>query len=368
MTHSISEAPKISVLMAVHNGGVYLRPAIESLLVQSFPDFEFVIVDDGSTDGTPDTITQFALEDSRIRAYRNESNAGLIASLNRGLAECRAEIVARADADDLFHVDRLQTQYDYLSRHPDVGVLGSTVEFIDTDGRQIDRRLHDFPINPDQVRLSSLLGCCLWHTTVAFRKSLIDKAGGYRPELRGGPEDYDLWSTLLQHTQIENLPTALAQQRLHSASVTANWERGFDLYCEVARKLQASYLSQPVDNAESKALVSLCGCDGPIQEVGVSAGLELLHRLLKRMTESESHCSAEWFRQKCSRSLVRQAGTMVYENPQMARCLISHALAISPRLLISPAVSGIGIRLLAPHWAIRLMKTVQQYMRSVKAR
>ncbi len=348
--------PRISVLMAVYNGGEYLRLAVESLLCQTFADFELIIVDDGSTDETAKVIASLSEQDNRIQPIRNPTNSGLIASLNRGLSLCRSDIVARADADDLFHPNRLREQYEYLQRHADVGVLGSAVSFIDASGNPSRQQLHDFPLDADQVRVNSMLGCCLWHTTVMFRKALVDDAGGYKAHMAGGPEDYDLWATLLPRTKIVNLPSVLAFQRLHGSSITANWNVGFSLYCEVARRLLQDYLNHPVSLLDATSTVALCGCDGDTKSIDVPAGISLFQKIDRLVRKRESRTTANQFRDKCVHGLLRHAAANVYKQPQLTRRLLKVCAITSPAVLFQSKVYGIAARSLTPAFIRNALK------------
>jgi len=312
-----------------------LSLAVDSLLKQTYADFELIIVDDGSTDASSAMIRKFKSADSRIQSIRNEQNLGLVASLNRGLAACRAELVARADADDVFNPNRIQTQLNFLNLHPEVGVLGSAVEFIDQHGSTVDRQLHHFPTSSRDVNLHSLLGCCLWHTTVMFRKALVDEVGQYSMEYVGGPEDYDLWARLLDKTCIANHPAPLAKQRLHSDSITADWDVGFSMYCSVAQRLLERYLGRKVFHSEATAIVSLCGCDGDLAQIDCPEGFQILRDVLTKAATSEDKDVLKKFRSRCGHSLLRQAGFSVYTQRKLSWQLMRQACRTSPRILFA---------------------------------
>ena len=210
-------SPRISVLMAVYNGGSLLGPAIESILRQSEKRFEFLIVDDGSTDDSVATIERF--RDPRIRLIRHDTNQGLAASLNTGLAEARGEYIARLDADDLAMPGRLARQADYLDRHPELGLLGSNAIFVDEAGRRIDQS--DYPRSPLAVRWASLLQNPFIHSTVMMRRSVLaENALRYDAEMTT-TQDYDLWLRCLVHTDAANLSEPTALFRVHGASISS---------------------------------------------------------------------------------------------------------------------------------------------------
>src|SRR4051812_26679567 len=128
----MAASPTVSVLMAVYNGEQYLREAVNSILSQTFKDFEFIIIDDGSTDRSPELLASYARADSRVKLI-SRPNKGLTKSLNEGLHAARGEFVARMDGDDISLPERFERQVSYLREHPEVVLVGSRVEFIDPD-------------------------------------------------------------------------------------------------------------------------------------------------------------------------------------------------------------------------------------------
>ncbi len=208
--------PKVSVTMAVYNGASYLREAIDSMLAQSFADFEFIIVDDGSTDSTAEILSGY--DDNRIVALRNAENLGLTRSLNICLRGARGEYVARMDADDIAHPRRLERQVEYLDRHPEVGLLGTWIERIDDQGNSIGvRRL---PTGGTFLRWGLLFGTPIAHPSVMFRRELARKTGYYDEKLRYA-QDHELWVRLSFETVPAQLPEPLLRLRRHSRSISA---------------------------------------------------------------------------------------------------------------------------------------------------
>ncbi len=136
------KVPRVSVLMSVYNGERFLRDSVESILGQTFTDFEFLILDDGSTDSTCEILEEYANKDARIVLVRNDRNLGLTRSLNKGLRLVRGEYLARQDADDISLPKRLEMQVKFLDAHPEVGVVGSALEIIDENGNTIPYGKH----------------------------------------------------------------------------------------------------------------------------------------------------------------------------------------------------------------------------------
>jgi glycosyltransferase involved in cell wall biosynthesis len=210
-----AELPVVSVLLAVRDGGAYLGEALASIQDQTLPAWELVVVDDGSTDGTPATLAAAARTDARIRVFRQE-RLGLVAALNRAAAEARGEYLARMDADDRAHPQRLARQLDFLTTHPAVGVLGTAVRRIGA-ARGIWAR----PEDDATLRAALLFEAPFAHPTVMMRRSVWPAAGeGYREDFRAA-EDIDLWERLAPHTRFANLPDALLDYRVHPGQVTA---------------------------------------------------------------------------------------------------------------------------------------------------
>lgn len=205
--------PRVTVLMTVYNGLPYLAQAIESVLQQTFRDFEFLIIDDGSTDGSVACIRRYA--DPRIQLIANDANLGQAQSLNKGLALARAPYVARMDQDDVCLPTRLHEQVAVLDRYPEVAVVGSRVYFVSPSGRKrgvIGMRIDDF---------GTFLGILLTnatpfgHPTALFRREAVLAAGGYDPAL-ALCEDYALWGALaLRRGQAVVIPRPLVMMRIH---------------------------------------------------------------------------------------------------------------------------------------------------------
>jgi len=210
--------PRVSIVMAVHDGAAHLRAAIESVLAQTMADFELIVIDDGSTDETPAIVHEYATRDRRIVAVRNAANIGLTKSLNRGLAMARGEFIARQDADDTSLPGRLAAQVAFLDAHPEVGLVGTAYHVIDEQGNR--RATHRTPVSDTEIRWEMLFHNAFCHTSVMFRRSLLRVERGY-DETFPVCQDYEFWSRLLRHTVAANLPAPLVERRTHGASIGA---------------------------------------------------------------------------------------------------------------------------------------------------
>ena len=210
--------PKISVLLPVYNGLPFLREAVESILGQTFSDFELLVIDDGSTDGS--TAYLEALADPRLRLFRR-AHTGLIPGLNFGLAEARTDLIARMDADDVARPERLQRQWEYMNHHPEVVLLGTRVQVIDGIGRLLGPEA-DLPIgHPDIVarftqprKMNPLV-----HPSVMFRREAALRCGGYRDDFPVA-EDSDLWRRMARIGRLHILAEPLLLLRKHGGNVT----------------------------------------------------------------------------------------------------------------------------------------------------
>jgi glycosyltransferase involved in cell wall biosynthesis len=211
----IVKEPKVTVLMAVYNGGKYLKPSIESILSQSFKDFEFLIINDGSTDGSQAVIESYAKKDDRIRLI-SRANKGLIASLNEGLKKARGEYIARQDADDISVPLRLGKEVAYLDSHPSVALVGSNYAHIDTKGKKTGTITNIFT-HPDDLK-TALISCNQYgHGSVMMRRSIFKKSGYYEDVLHA--EDYDLWARISRVADVANIEEPLYLWRKHEAGI-----------------------------------------------------------------------------------------------------------------------------------------------------
>lgn len=215
----MNQPPRVTVLMAVHNGARYVDEAVASILRQTYTDFEFLIIDDGSTDESPRRLAAFV--DPRIRIIRNDTNIGLARSLNLGLGLAAGSLIARQDADDIAHADRLQAQVDFLDRSPDVVVLGTQARYIGSTGRA--RNVAPWPKSTSNrgIRWQLLFDGPLIHSSVMFRKAIIwNELGGYDVSFVTS-QDFELWSRVSSRGYVmQNLPRSLVDFRVHNESLS----------------------------------------------------------------------------------------------------------------------------------------------------
>lgn len=212
----------ISVILSVHNGKPYVEQAIKSILAQTYREFEFLIVDDGSTDGSADLLADFAKRDSRVRVMTNKVNLGLTQSLSNALRQAQGICIARMDADDVALPNRLEKQYEFLQTHPEIGVVGTAYDWIDDSGVVIGqphvitdtRALH-----AALIRTNPFL-----HGSVLIRKTLLDEVHGYNDQFKKA-QDYDLWLRLSSVCQFANLSEILMHKRMSKHMISFQNER-----------------------------------------------------------------------------------------------------------------------------------------------
>lgn len=207
------KTPRISVLMPAYNSEMYIAESIESVLNQTYTDFELIIINDGSTDNTARIIRKYAKSDRRIKFINNTRNRGLIAVLNQGLGLCTGEYIARMDSDDISLPTRFARQIEYMDGHPECGVLGTWFEIF---GKWTHVVRH-----PTRIKLLNFLGDeHVGHPTVMLRKSIIDKYGFRYDANYKHAEDFELWSRMVLVTEIHNIPQILLRYRWADGNIS----------------------------------------------------------------------------------------------------------------------------------------------------
>jgi cellulose synthase/poly-beta-1,6-N-acetylglucosamine synthase-like glycosyltransferase len=219
----MKETPDVSVILSVRNGGVDLPKAIESILAQTFTNFELIAIDDGSTDETGAYLDN--IFDPRVRVF-HQAGAGLAASLNRGISLARGRYISRQDHDDLADPSRIAKQVTFLEMHPNHALVGTRAEI--WVGDKPSNRFHDHPTEDQILRFDLLFNNPFVHSSVMIRKSALDRVGGYTtdPE-RQPPEDYELWSRISRHYRVANLAERLTVYREVPSSMSRDGAQPF---------------------------------------------------------------------------------------------------------------------------------------------
>ena len=255
----MGNTPAITVLMSVYNAEKYIQESIDSILQQTFTDFEFIIYNDNSNDNTGKILSTYT--DPRIKVLINSENKGLTYNLNHGVEHARGKYVARMDADDIAVSNRLEIQYQYLEKHPEISILGGQVHFfinsIDDEGPTT----HE-PLDNDSIRVQLLLGFSLYHPTVMFRVDDLKLYNlNYDISFRYS-QDLALWSQAMHYVKLANLPKIVTYMREHPNKISIakhslQKECSDRVHLQELKRLGVTNLS----NEEQISFLSFCACE-----------------------------------------------------------------------------------------------------------
>jgi len=209
--------PLISVIMSVFNGQEYLEESIQSILNQSFKNFEFIIVNDGSFDNTKEILKKYQSKDPRIKIITNDGNIGLTKSLNRAIKIAQGKYIARQDADDISLSQRLEKQIEFLEKNPEIKVLGTFGYLIAQEAEILGKEI--VPISSQAIKKVLIKRNPFIHTSIMVKKEIIDKVGAYNEKFRTS-QDYELWFRILRIAKGENLPLFLVKKRYRSGMIS----------------------------------------------------------------------------------------------------------------------------------------------------
>ena len=207
---------RVSVVMSVFNGERYLGEAMDGILEQTYRDLELVVIDDGSTDGSPEILEERRRSDARLRVFRQE-NRGLTRSLNRGVELSQGEYIARMDADDVADRNRIERQVAFMDAHPDVGLLGTGYHEIDEDGRTLGVKA--FPTDDRTLRATLIRYNPFFHASVMLRREVFGAVGLYDPAWPS-VEDYELWFRVARRFRLANLKEPLGMRRYDGVNIS----------------------------------------------------------------------------------------------------------------------------------------------------
>ncbi len=244
--------PLISVVMPVFNCEQYVGEAIESILAQTFTDFEFIIIDNGSTDRTAQILEQYAHQDERI-AICMEPQRGVAKALNTGCKLASGKYIARMDADDVAMPERFAAQLEFLETNPEIGIVGTWVQFINSTGGEVFGSWNEKPVDPPLVKWQVFSGCPFFHNAVMMRVGPLRELGYYSTDFHA--EDYELWSRLLAVSQGANIPRPLVHYRLHDEQCVSRLAAIMVKdSLAIATRTIASYIGADVDPAAVHSL------------------------------------------------------------------------------------------------------------------
>jgi len=327
--------------MPVRDGAGHVRLAIESILRQTFTDFEFVIVDDASTDATPAILA--ALRDDRVRLLTNATRLGLTRSLKRGLEVARGEYVARQDADDVSRPTRLDRQVRFLDDNRDVALIGSDYIKIKRGG---ERALRTVPRDCLGIRWRLLFVNSFAHSSVAFRRSTLEAVGGYGDEFRYA-EDYELWTRLASKYSVANVPEVLVEYREGSATMTATYDSAAADVAEIIRRYRSGIrvprgrdltADQPENISIQRALLFGDANRPSLEELDHAVGAVLeLHQhfcAFYGLTAREAARHRAWLLNRLARGFLRRSSRRLE-----ARALIASASLLVQALRLTSAIA-----------------------------
>ena len=346
---------QLDILLAVKDGETYLVETINSLLSQTALsrgccEIRFVIVDDGSSDGTPEILANYHDNDPRFLIIRNDRSLGLPTSLNRGLEQCSAPLVARADADDLHSPDRLSKQIAFLEANPQVGVLGTSFNRIALSGEVIGTVRP--PFDHDTIYARQNFTNSLLHPSVVFRTDLVRTVGGYDTIYRTA-QDSDLWVRLRDRTKFANLQEVLVNYRVHPGSITGQRdEKGKQLSLSVSKRLLSAALGRSLDDEETAAVVALYQGFGQMPANAIKLGLPLLHRCLHEIARTAPETAMRHLRKEAAGALVRRMEAHLWTDRRIARALLASAI----RLDVGCIKFTSALRSLLPHRSQRQVR------------
>lgn len=224
--------PKVSVIMSAYNEEDSIARAIESILNQTYKNFEFIIINDGSTDRTEKIIKEYQNKDKRIHLISKE-NTGLADSLNIGIKNSSGEYIARMDADDISDEKRLEIQVEFLDNNPEIALVGSWCYLIDlANNKKIECRP---PTSDKEIRRYMQKDNPFIHSSIMMRRSVIEETGGY--ELIKGMEDYELWIRIAKNHKVANIPLFLITRYENRNLYTRHCYKGLNKYDIYARRL-----------------------------------------------------------------------------------------------------------------------------------
>lgn len=269
--------PEISVIMSVYNGARYVGEAVESILAQTEKRFEFLIVNDGSSDDSPAILDRLAAKDARIKLF-HQTNQGLIASLNFMVAQAEAPLLARMDADDISRPERFEKQLCFMKKNPQIAILGTNTDELDEHGTLMP--CDDFyPLDPADMRRQLDHKVAMCHPSVMMRRDIIRAVGGYSP-LYPHCEDYDLWLRVSEGHDITNLPDRLLLYRRSPGQISEQnllTQATGACYARMAHRLRLAGKDDPLDGLDQLPPIEQFARDFPDRQLVRTLRAELIN-------------------------------------------------------------------------------------------
>jgi glycosyltransferase involved in cell wall biosynthesis len=271
-------SPQISVILPVHNGEKFIAEAVNSVLSQTYRDFELIIINDGSSDRTDEILSTYS--DDRIRIVNNSSSLRLSRSLNKGIELSQGKFIARMDADDISLPERFEKQLIFLDKHPEIGVVGCQAKKIDENGNIVGRFTH--PTEPEIIKWDLFFETPLTHPTIMMRADIAKSTDGFSPDLIASV-DYDYWSRLVKVTKLANLPEDLLLYRVHLENMTTKYrDEQRNIFFQLQEIVQADYIGKE----KARELVKLLSLEICTSSQAVQAA-ELIYLLFRKYVKND---------------------------------------------------------------------------------
>jgi hypothetical protein len=343
--------PLVSVVMATRNADRFLAEAIESVLSQTLTDFEFVIVEFGSTDESKSIVARYSATDGRIKLHEIPV-CSLPMARNAGCRVARGRFIAVMDADDVCLRDRLAVEVNFLKEHPNVALLGGSVQWIDSTGNSME--VHSHPTEFQEIKSELATHCTFWHPTILMRKEALIAVGGYR-EAFVYAHDYDLELRMAEKYECANLPDVLLKYRIHSSQITLKkqWRQTL---CKLAARASATSRESgdldPIDAAMeiTPALLEKMGVNSAAQENALASDCWIWVRNMKGAHEyaaalSSAHLMLNSNPVHVERWLIADLQLLVAQLYWKQGKFIRSALAASRAVVTRPLILGRPLRL-----------------------
>lgn len=319
--------PTVSVVMPAYNAAKYLREAIDSILAQTYTDFEFIIINDGSTDDTRAIIQSY--DDPRIVYLENETNSGICVTLNKGLDAARGRYIARMDADDISLPERLAVQVAFMDAHPDIAVCGTDIQVFGEGLKDyVFQQIH----SPEDCVAGLLFNPCLAHPSVIIRRSILEANHlRYNDEFRG-LEDFELWWNISKFSKLNNIAIPLLKYRHHKGQET---QKRTDALYSVSNRFRAlRYYSFGVLLSDEEKVIVNNYSYGNYEDFGLNEFNQFLD-ILSRI------CRTKKIPVSTNRSALRKAtGKAIAYTISQSPQLHTHTRTLLTKALIKRALSA----------------------------
>lgn len=271
--------PTVSVVMPVYNAEKYLRQAIESILNQTFKDFEFLIFNDGSTDESANIVEFYTRRDTRIIFFNYQQNTGYLKHLNQGIIEAKGKYIARMDADDISFPERFEKQVTFMEDNQEIGVCGTWFSIF-SDSTTINEKVKRHPMTDIEIKIALLRYCCFGHPTIMAKTQLL-KLNPYNKDFYPA-EDFDLWARLVPITKFHNIPEVLLAYRWHGDNISVTQRKAQESNTKKVQLFQLERLGI-LKNETSNLLMLLFGGDRFFRENQNQVNIKTLAKNIKQI-------------------------------------------------------------------------------------